>query len=78
MGCLHLIYIYLYIYAACRQGFFGKRCDESCPPGRFGASCGGRCFPKCTDAECDPVTGCQYNKIKPNLTRTLGRQQLVD
>lgn len=46
------------IYAERTSGYFGKLCNESCPPGRLGYRCGDRCSPECTFKYCNPISGC--------------------
>lgn len=51
-------WIYIYIFSACKPGFFGTYCEMHCPPGNFGEDCGGVCSPICPTSECDRVYGC--------------------
>lgn len=50
--------------AACKEGYFGKFCNQLCPSGTFGTQCGGQCFPNCAIEDCHHVNGC------PNITES--------
>lgn len=67
----------LLISAECTLGYFGKFCNESCPPGRFGYRCGGWCAPECTAEYCNPVTGCHLISKTPTQLTMSGKEQKI-
>lgn len=52
------MYVIYTVFAACKEGYYGRFCIRPCPLGRYGADCAGRCYPLCPDKNCDHVIGC--------------------